>query len=85
MSVEGALSATQVFKDQNLFVQNVSGSEEKAVFSNSSAMEWFFFYGDNMTDIVCQTSHACILIASGPRKKLKIVFALIDPPINLSA
>ena len=30
MSVVGALSATQVFKDQNLFVQNVSGSVEKA-------------------------------------------------------
>ena len=54
------------------------------VFSNLSAMKWFF-YGDNMTDIVCQTSHDCILIASGPRKKLKIVFALIYPPINLSA
>ena len=38
-----------------------------------------------MTDIVSQTSHECILIASGPRKKLKIVFALIYPPINLSA
>ena len=25
------------------------------VFSNLSAMKWFFFYGDNMTDIVCQT------------------------------
>ena len=53
------------------------------VFSNLSAMKWFF-YGDNMTDIVSQTSHECILIAFGPRKK-KIVFALIDPPINLSA
>ena len=38
-----------------------------------------------MTDIVSQTSHECILIASGPRKKQKIIFALIDPPINLSA